>query len=207
MQAPARPDLLACRVATAGVSPRIVCDLSTPVFHLSLSASTPTGAFSLTGWWLNITGTQWGAWLVAVGERAQAEAPSVEGARTSPNNSTHAAAPEQVEVVDGVRARQHPADHAGPSSPRCSARAPTAHQRGPRSRRTRPSAAPGPEPVDRHQVRIIEDRSNRVRRFHLRGAPPGGGRSRRRNPDPPCSGGHSRSTPRAPHRHRPVDQG
>ena len=65
----------------------------------------------------------------------------------------------------------------------------------------------GNHPSIRHHVRIIEGRPDRVRRFHLRGIPLESVDVDFSNRHPPCSGGHSRSTPRSHTRSGSVDQG
>ena len=115
----------------------------------------------------------------------------------------HATVTQEVEVIDAVRAGEHPADH----------------RRRFRDRVRRAQAQPLLEEIvqagglsqshrwdqasGRHQVRVIENGSDRVRGFHLRGVPC---LSRNRvcgNSDSPAQQGHSRPTPRStthPHR-------
>lgn len=106
---------------------------------------------------------------VPVGEGAQERAQRRRRADTR-EEPAHPAMSQQVEVIDGVGTGEHPANH------RRSLRARVG--RGHRQALEQVVEANGlgqPQRRDqtgcRHQVRVIEDRPNRVRRFHLRGAP------------------------------------
>jgi hypothetical protein len=80
-----------------------------------------------------------------VGEGSQ-ERSQRRGCPYPAEESAHAAVPEQVEIVDGVRAGQHQHRPPSRSSPQRWARAQTDRPAGHANRRTRPAEEPGPSP-------------------------------------------------------------
>ncbi len=107
---------------------------------------------------------------------------------------------EQVEIIDGVRAGQHPADHAGGLGYRVW----RVDRQTPSQKVVQTSRLGQPQRWDqassRHEIRIIENRSDRVRGFHSRGVPCSAFESWSGNSHSPAQQGH----PLLRHAHPPT---
>ena len=109
----------------------------------------------------------------------------------------HAAVTEQVAVVGAVGTSEHPPDH----TRRFRDRVRRVHAQALLDEVVQTSGFGQPQRGDqtsrRHQVRVIENRSNGVRGFHLRGVPCSSRNRVCENSDSPARQGHSPSTPRS----------